>query len=100
VTKDERAEIKANAQAAGLTVGSFLRGLALIAPRTRAVHVAIPEREHTERFLGQIGRYTGNLSQLVRRTNYGQTPEACDLAEVTQQAREFLAGARAVWEGV
>jgi len=97
---DERAEIRASAKAAGLTVGSFLRSLALAAPRTRAVHIAVPERERTERFLGQVGRYTGNLRQLVKRANFGQTPDARDLAEVTQQAREFLDAARAVWEGV
>jgi len=97
----ERAAIKASAAAAGLSVGSFLRSLALAAPRTRAVHLARPDEASVNQFLGQVGRYTGNLRQLLRRANINLTdaPEASELAAITQEARAFLATARATWEG-
>jgi hypothetical protein len=100
VSKEERAEIKAAADAAGLTVGSFLRGLALAAPRTRAVRHAPPDLTGVRQFLAQIGWYTGNLHQLVKRVNLGEFPRGADLAEITREAREFLDLARTAWKGL
>jgi hypothetical protein len=98
-TAEERAEMKANAAAAGLTFGSFIRGFALASPRTRAVRVPVPDSAHVEVFLSQVGRYTGNLRQLVRHLNYGGTAEARELAEIADEARDFLAKARRLWRG-
>jgi len=99
VSKEERAAIKAAALAAGLTVGSFLRSLALAAPRIRAVRLVSPDRALINQFLGRIGRYEGNLYQLVKRANIGDTPQLKALDEIAQEAHEFLADARAVWKG-
>lgn len=104
VKAQERAEIKDSAVAAGLTVGSFLRSLALAAPRTRAVphdpvRHASPDTACIKTFLGRVGHYEGNLYQVVRRMNIGYLPEAHTLAELADDAREFLEAARAAWDG-
>jgi hypothetical protein len=100
VTEQERDEIKASAAAAGLTVGSFLRGLAVTEPRTRAIRSAPPDLTSIRQFLGQVGRYTGNLHQLVKRVNLGDLPQSADVAEIADEARQFLEAARTAWKGL
>ena len=104
VKPDEVAEIKASAAAAGLTVGSLLRSLALAAPRTRAVrHDAVrhatPDRAAINEFLGRVGKYEGNLYQVVRRMNFGNLPEVQTLADLADEARAFLEAARIILKG-
>jgi hypothetical protein len=100
VSIEELDAIKAAALTAGLSVGSFLRSLALAMPRTRPVRAISPDAANIRQFLGQVGRYTGNLKQLVRSVNFGNPPDARELASVALEAQEFLAAARAAMKGV
>jgi hypothetical protein len=98
---EERAEMKANAAAAGLSLGSFLRTYAVSVPRTRTVRSnlapAVAELAHLK---GQIGRIGGNLHQLLRLANRGDFVDPDELAEAVKDAREFLAAATEILKGV
>jgi hypothetical protein len=98
-TPEERAEMRASAVAAGLKFGSFIRSLACRKPTTRAVPHVSPDRAAINEFLGRVGRYEGNLYQVVRRMNFGDLPEVKTLAELADEARAFLDTARAVLRG-
>jgi mobilization protein NikA len=95
VSDEEHAAIKASAAAAGLSVGSFLRSLALAAPSTRAVRRAPPpEMEPVKKVLTHGGRIGGNMYQLVRAMNLGEIVRVEDMYAAAKEAREFVAEAR------
>jgi hypothetical protein len=98
-TIEERAEMQANAAAVGLKFGSFMRGLGCVRPTTRAIPHVSPDRAAINEFLGRVGRYEGNLYQVVRRMNFGDLPEVKTLAELAREARDFLDAARVVLKG-
>ncbi len=98
-TAQERAEMRANAAAVGLKFGSFIRSLGCAKPTTRAVPHVSPDRAAINEFLGRVGRYEGNLYQVVRRMNFGNLPEVKTLAELADEARAFLDMARVLLKG-
>ncbi len=98
-TPEERADMRANAAAVGLKLGSFMRSLACVAPTTRAMPAVSPGRAAINEFLGRVGKYEGNLYQVVRRMNFGNLPEVQTLAELADEARAFLEAARIVLKG-
>src|SRR5580704_12236968 len=55
--KDERDEMRANAAAAGLSLGSFLRGLEIARPRTRPVRRPRPDTKIFAQAMGRLGIY-------------------------------------------
>ncbi len=98
---EERAEMKANAAAAGLSLGSFLRNYAVTAPSTRTVRASLaPAVAELAHYKGQIGRIGGNLHQLLRLANRGEIVDVSGLAEAVRDAREFLAAATEISRGV
>jgi hypothetical protein len=64
-TQDERAAIKKAAQQAGLSVGAFLRALALGDAGPRAVRRPPVERVELARLLGWLGKLGSNVNQLA-----------------------------------
>jgi hypothetical protein len=98
-SREERAEMKAKAAAAGLKFGSFMLRLGCSAPTTRATPAVSPDRTAINEFFGRVGRYEGNLYQVVRRMNFGDLPEVHTLADLADEARAFIDEARAAWHG-
>jgi hypothetical protein len=95
VSPEERSEIKANAEAAGLSVGSYLRSVATLRQRTRAVRrQPPPDMERVQQILAQTGRIGGNMYQLVRGMNLGEIVRVDELYNAAKEARAFLAAAR------
>src|SRR5271166_2086785 len=66
-TDEERAQIEASAQRAGLTVGSYVRSRALAKPTTRAVRRPPVETAQLARLLGQLGAVGGAVQLLVQK---------------------------------
>jgi hypothetical protein len=62
----ERSEIKTRAAQAGLSVGAFLRALALGDPGPRSVRRPPVERTELVRLLGQIGKIGSNINQIAK----------------------------------
>jgi hypothetical protein len=98
-TPEERAEMRASAAAAGLKFGSFIRSIACTKPTTRPMPAVSPDRTAVDAFFGRVGRYEGNLYQVVRRMNFGDLPDVRTLAELADEVRAFLDEARAVLKG-
>jgi len=68
-TYRERAAIRAAAEEAGLSVGAFLRALALGDPGPRAVRKPPVEFTVLTQLLGQIGKIGGNINQFAHGFN-------------------------------
>jgi hypothetical protein len=79
----EHATLTAAAAQAGLSVGAYLRTLALGRPGLRAVRRPPVEKEALARLLGELGRIGSNVNQLARVANTtGDTPDAPELAGI------------------
>lgn len=94
MTDDERDLVRERAQAAGLTVGAYIRRTALGDSGPRARRRPIIERELLSRILAHLGKVGSNLNQLAREQNTGGTPDADDLArsldDLAQMRRAIL----------
>ncbi len=83
--KDERAEMRANAAAAGLSVGSFLRSLAIASPRTRPVRRPLPDMKLLSQAMGRLGIYASNAHQLLKLANRGELVYVEELADASKK---------------
>jgi hypothetical protein len=91
-TEEDHAFIAENAARAGLSVGAFLRTLALGRAGPRAVKRPHAEREQLARILGEIGKLGSNHNQIAKWANTAKaSPSALELA----QMREDVAAMRA-----
>ncbi len=87
----EREQLEALADREGLTLGSYIRSRSLETPTTRARRRPTLEVQAVKALLGQVGKVGGNLHQLLKRVNFGDTPLTADLhatlAEIRQTAK-------------
>ena len=91
-TEAEAAMLAARAERAGLSVGAFLRALALGAPGPRAARRPPVEKEALAKALGLLGRYGGNVNQLAHAANAsGALPTAAELDQLKAEVREVKA---------
>jgi hypothetical protein len=98
-TDAERAEMQANAAAAGLSLGSYIRALGLTKPRTRYIRRPLADVHEVARLLGQVGRIGGNLAQLLKLANRGQIVLPDELEPAVSEARAFVAKAAKALKG-
>ncbi len=82
---EERAEMRANANAAGLSLSSFLRSLAIASPRTRPVRRPPPDAKLLSQAMGRLGIYASNAHQLLRLANRGDIVYVEELAEASKK---------------
>lgn len=71
-TDQQRADIDAAATRAGLSIGAFLRTVALGTPGPRAARRPPVELAELARLLGQIGKLGSNVNQLAAHSNRSQ----------------------------
>ena len=77
VTEEERAKIEAAADAAELTIGSFVRAKILKKSVTKATRRPSLDREILGRALGMLGKVGSNINQIAKHMNSGgHTPAA------------------------
>ena len=89
-TAKERAAIDAAATRAGLSIGAYLRALALGNPGPRAVRRPPVERKELARLLGHLGKVGSNINQLAHAYNsIGRVPGLAELVAVRQQIGEL-----------
>ena len=89
-TEEERVAIKAAADQAGLSVGAFVRALALGDAGPRAVRRPPVERKELARLLGHLGKVGSNLNQLAHAFNAnGRSPGLAELTAMRQQVGEL-----------
>jgi hypothetical protein len=91
-TEAEQTAIKERAEQAGLSVGAFLRALALGDPGPRAVRRPPVERKELARLLGEIGKIGSNVNQLARGFNASRLmPGFPELLAIRQEIGEMRA---------
>ena len=74
VTAEERAQLEAAAERAGLSVGAFMRQQCLGTPGPRATRRPPVERAALAQLLAQLGKCGSNLNQIARALNSGDAP--------------------------
>ena len=94
VTEDELARIESDAAAQGMSVGGYLRWLAIERPQTRIVRRPAADIQMLAQIKGQVGRLGGNIHQLLRLANRGEIPWNEDIAIAAKEVGDFLATAR------
>jgi len=85
---DERARIKAAADRAGLTVGSYVRSRALEKPTTRAVRRPPVEAAQLARLLGHLGVIGGAVTTLMEQRGNGVAVSPSDITETLTAFRQ------------
>ena len=89
-TAKERAKIDETATQAGLSIGAYLRSLALGSAGPRAVRRPPIERKELARLLGHLGKIGSNLNQLAYAFNRDRmVPELAELAAMRRQVVEL-----------
>jgi len=83
--KDEQAEMRANAEAAGLSLSSFLRSLAIASPRTRPVRRPRPDAKLLSQAMGRLGIYASNAHQLLKLARRGDIVYVEELSEASKK---------------
>lgn len=95
LTKDERAQLEA--EAAGAPLGTYIKAKALGAPPLRMRRNGLPmaDRQSFARALGMLGqsRLSSNLNQLTRLANTGSLPFT---PEIEDELRAALNDVRAI----
>lgn len=93
VSEDERERIESDAIALGMSVGGYLRWLALERPQTRIVRRPLADVRLLAQIKGQIGRLGGNIHQLLRLANRGDIPWTEEVAVAAKEVADFLSTA-------
>lgn len=89
-TAKERSTIDEAARRAGLSVGAYLRTLALGSPGPRAVRRPPIERKELARLLGHLGKVGSNINQLAYAFNSTRRiPGLAELTAVREQIGEI-----------
>jgi hypothetical protein len=96
-TAKERSRIDEAAREAGLSIGAYLRALALGDAGPRAVRRPPVERKELARLLGHLGKVGSNLNQLAHAFNSrGRVPGLAELNDIRSyvgQMRDALMAA-------
>jgi len=71
---EDYARLQAEADRAGVTLGTFIRSRTLATPTTRPRRRASVDLLALTKALAQVSRVGGNLHQLVRHLNFGGIP--------------------------
>jgi len=96
-TAKERSRIDEAAREAGLSIGAYLRALALGDAGPRAVRRPPVERKELARLLGHLGKVGSNVNQLAHAFNSrGRVPGLAELNDIRSyvgQMRDALMAA-------
>ncbi len=86
----EAEAVSTAAELAGLSVGAYLRTVALGRPGPRAVRRPPVEKKELARILGQLGKIGTNVNQIARRLNSdGVTPAPPEMARMLEDLRSM-----------
>jgi hypothetical protein len=92
-TPAEHAEVKASAAAAGVTPSEFMRSRVLVNPAKRPARITRQPRADVvalARVLGALNKTGGNIHQLVKRVNFGETPAGEEIRAALADYRQVV----------
>jgi hypothetical protein len=90
VSDAELAEIETDAAAQGLSVGGYLRWLALDHPQTRPTRRPFPAEVLLRQLKAEAGRVDGNLAQFLKLANRGEAVPVGAIADAANAVRDFF----------
>jgi hypothetical protein len=91
-TVKQNTAIKESAARAGLSIGAYLRALAVGNPSPRSVRRPPVERAELARLLGQLGKLGSNVNQLAHGFNRnGRLPGYAQLIAIRQEIGQMRA---------
>jgi hypothetical protein len=93
VSDGEFGSVQVAADRAGVTVGTYVRDTVIGSPETRRRHRPSVEVQAVTRLQGEMNRVGGNIHQILKRVNFGETP-------IAHEFHEALAGYRQVIESI
>ncbi len=89
-TAKERSRIDETARSAGLSIGAYLRFLALGEVGPRAVRRPPIERKELARLLGHLGKVGSNINQLAHAFNQrSSAPAFAELSGIREYVKEM-----------
>jgi len=91
VSQAEFEEIEDTATKAGLTNSEYIRQCALKAPKIRARKRITVDVLAVTKLQGDMNKIGGNLHQILKRINYGDTPLVAELQEALTGYKETIA---------
>jgi hypothetical protein len=91
LSPDEFEELNGLAEREGLTLASFARTRALTVTTTRTRRRPSVEVQAVTRLQGEMNRVGGNIHQILRRVNFGETPDGEALRDALKSYREVVA---------
>jgi hypothetical protein len=90
VSDAELAEIEADAASQGLSVGGYLRWLAIDHPQTRPTRRPFPAEVLLRQLKAEAGRVDGNLAQFLKLANRGEAVPVGAIADAANAVRDFF----------
>jgi len=82
VTSDEKASLTAKASRAGLTLASYSRQTLInVAPPRQSRRPSV-EAKAVAKLLAETGRIGGNVNQIARKLNAGNSADSAAIAEI------------------
>ncbi|WAH66886.1 plasmid mobilization protein [Xanthomonas hortorum] len=89
LSDEEYALLSERADASGVTLTDYIRSQALGAKPLRAQRRPSVDRAALAQLLGRIGVVGGNVNQIARKLNSGQSADYIDLMETMKEVREM-----------
>jgi hypothetical protein len=90
VSDAEFSKIEMDAAAQGLSVGGYLRWLAIDRPQTRPTRRPLAEEVLLRQLKGEAGRVDGNLAQFLKLANRGEAVPMDAIAHAADAVRDFF----------
>jgi hypothetical protein len=90
VSDAELTKIEMDAAAQGLSVGSYLRWLAIDNPQTRPTRRPFPAEVLLRQLKAEAGRVDGNLAQFLKLANRGEAVPVDAIAHAADAVRDFF----------
>jgi hypothetical protein len=84
---DERAELEARADRAGLSVSGYFRSAVLDAPRPRLTRRPSVVEQELGKLMGAVGKIGSNVNQLAHQANLGSWPDSRLVAQACADIR-------------
>jgi hypothetical protein len=94
VTDEEHGKVEREAASAGMTLASHARHRLIEMPQTRSRRRPLVDVAALARTLGELNRIGGNINQVAKHLNYGETVLAHEVQESLTGIREILAAIR------
>jgi hypothetical protein len=90
VSDAEHSKIEADAAAQALTVGGYIRWLAIERPETRPTRRPLAEEVLLRQLKAEAGRVDGNLAQFLKLANRGEAVPVEAIADAANAVRDFF----------